>query len=209
MFLARYAIMLDGGFVTKKLQQKLKQPASAEDIVALCNEIRGNDELQHYELLRTYFYDAPPSLESLSKPISGDRYHLARTERAKHAQSLYDQLELQPGFALRMGETRLTPQKWKLRPQSVKALKAEPRALADEDFLLDINQKGVDIRIGLDMARLALRDLVRAVVVVTGDSDFVPAFKFVRREGVKVMLCTMGHASARRELRAHADFVLS
>ena len=45
------------------------------------------------------------------------------------------------------------------------------------------------------MARLALRDLVRAVVVVTGDSDFVPAFKFVRREGVKVMLCTMGHAS--------------
>ncbi|WP_420805564.1 NYN domain-containing protein [Altererythrobacter epoxidivorans] len=59
------------------------------------------------------------------------------------------------------------------------------------------------------MARLALRDLVRAVVVVTGDSDFVPAFKFVRREGVKVMLCALGHASARRELKAHADFVLS
>ena len=56
---------------------------------------------------------------------------------------------------------------------------------------------------------LALRDMVRAVVVVTGDSDFVPAFKFVRREGVKVMLCTLGHKGARRELRAHADFVLS
>ncbi|MBA4162627.1 MAG: hypothetical protein C0515_11245 [Novosphingobium sp.] len=85
----------------------------------------------------------------------------------------------------------------------------EPRALEDRDFLLDINQKGVDIRIGLDMARLALREMVRAVVVVTADSDFVPAFKFVRREGVKVMLCTLGHKGARRELKAHADFVLS
>lgn len=209
MFLARYAILLDGGFVTKKLQQRLKQPPTADDIVALCDEIRVSDELRHYELLRTYFYDAPPSLESLAYPISGERYQLARTERAKHAQSLYDQLELKPGFALRMGDTRLTPQKWKLKPQSLNELKTSPRALEDSDFLLDINQKGVDIRIGLDMARLALRDLVRAVVVVTGDSDFVPAFKFVRREGVKVMLCTLGHTSARRELKAHADFVLS
>lgn len=209
MFLARYAILLDGGFVTKKLQQKLKRPGTADDIVELCDGIRACEELKSYELLRTYFYDAPPSLESLSYPVSGGRYHLAKTERAKHAQSLYDQLELKPGFALRMGETRLTPQKWKLQPQSVKDIKANPRALTDDDFRLDINQKGVDIRIGLDMARLALRDLVRAVVVVTGDSDFVPAFKFVRREGVKVMLCTLGHSSARRELKAHADFVLS
>lgn len=108
-----------------------------------------------------------------------------------------------------MGETRLNHQSWKLKPKSVEQLIREPRALEDRDFSLDINQKGVDLRIGLDMARLALRDLVRAVVVVTGDSDFVPAFKFARREGVKVMLCTLGHRGARRELKAHADFVLS
>lgn len=108
-----------------------------------------------------------------------------------------------------MGETRISPQKWKMKNRSVRELVKSPRALSDNDFDLDISQKGVDIRIGLDMARLALRDLVRAVVVVTGDSDFVPAFKFVRREGVKVMLDTMGHTAARRELRAHADFVIS
>ncbi|PWB84339.1 MAG: hypothetical protein C3F11_01900 [Methylocystaceae bacterium] len=39
------------------------------------------------------------------------------------------------------------------------------------------------MHIGLDMARLALRETVRAIVVVTGGSDFVLAFKFVRREG--------------------------
>jgi uncharacterized LabA/DUF88 family protein len=59
------------------------------------------------------------------------------------------------------------------------------------------------------MARLALRGMVRAVVVVTGDSDFVPAFKFVRSEGVKMLLCTLGHKGTRRELRAHADFVIT
>lgn len=209
MYKAQYAILLDGGFVTKKLQERLKEPARADDVVALCDEIRAHEELQSYELLRTYFYDAPPSLASLPFPVSGDTYHLAQTERAKHAQSLYDQLELRPGFALRMGETRLTPHGWMLKPKSVQQLTKEPRELEDRDFRLDINQKGVDIRIGLDMARLALREMVRAVVVVTADSDFVPAFKFVRREGVKVMLCTLGHKGARRELKAHADFVLS
>jgi len=79
--------------------------------------------------------------------------------------------------------------------------------LADTDFDLDLSQKGVDMRIGLDMARLALRETVRTVVVVTGDSDFVAAFKFARREGVKIILDPLGH-NIRIELREHADIVL-
>lgn len=63
------------------------------------------------------------------------------------------------------------------------------------------------MRIGMDMGRLALREMVRAVVVVTADSDFIPAFKFVRREGVIVILEPMGH-NARVDLKAHADIVL-
>ena len=63
------------------------------------------------------------------------------------------------------------------------------------------------MRIGMDMARLALRDMVRTVVVVTADSDFVPAFKFVRREGVIVILEPMGQ-KPRIELQQHADIVL-
>ncbi len=49
-----------------------------------------------------------------------------------------------------------------------------------------IEQKGVDLRIGLDIARLSLRRMVDIIVVVTGDSDMVPAFKFARREGIRV-----------------------
>jgi uncharacterized LabA/DUF88 family protein len=209
MLKARYAILLDGGFVTRKLQERLQQPAKADDVVALCDEIRASPHLADYELMRIYYYDAPPSIETVKLPVSGTEHALATTERARHAQSLYDQLELREGLALRMGETRLSPFRWKLKPSKVGQLIRQPRELRDEDFILDIGQKGVDIRIGLDMAHLALRDMVRAVAVVTGDSDFVPAFKFVRREGVKVMLCTLGHKGARRELKAHSDFVLS
>jgi uncharacterized LabA/DUF88 family protein len=60
----------------------------------------------------------------------------------------------------------------------------------------------------MDMARLALREMVRAAVVVTSDSDFVPAFKFVRREGMRVILATLGHKSLRVQLKEHADVVI-
>jgi len=206
---SRYAIMLDGGFVTKKLFEKTKAFATADDIVALCDEIKKCEYLKEYELLRIYYYDAPPSDESVKLPISRAKHDLASTPRYRHSQSLYDVLVLKPGFALRMGETKLSNDGWKLKPSTIKALKRAPRELTDEDFVLDIQQKGVDLRIGLDMARLALRELVSAVVVVTGDSDFVPAFKFVRREGVKVLLATLGHKSVRPELKMHSDFVLS
>ena len=209
MFRARYAIMLDGGFVTKKLQQKNRRPTTADDIVALCDRLRNIPQVESYELLRIYYYDAFPSGETIKRPISSDEYNLATTDRFRQSQSLFDQLVMKPSFALRMGEVQLASNTWKLKDRVIKKLKTAPRDLADADFNLDIGQKGVDMRIGMDMARLALRDLVRAVVVVTADSDFVPAFKFVRREGVKVILEPLGHTHIRPELKAHADFVLS
>jgi uncharacterized LabA/DUF88 family protein len=204
---ALYAIMVDGGFITKKLLQSNGRAATANDVEAECTRLRGLAHVADYELLRIYFYDAPPSVASLRLPVSGGAHHLGRTPRATQAQSLYDQLVLRPNFALRMGETSLKPHGWRLKPRVTRQLVRVPRALTDADFDLDIEQKGVDLRIGLDMARLALREMVRAIVVVTADSDFVPAFKFVRREGVKIILDTMGHTT-KPELKAHADIVV-
>ena len=51
------------------------------------------------------------------------------------------------------------------------------------DLKPNIQQKGVDLRIGLDIAALALKHQVEIIVLVTGDSDFIPALKFARREG--------------------------
>jgi uncharacterized LabA/DUF88 family protein len=204
-----YAIMLDGGFVTKKLYVRLKRPPNADDIVDYCETLRSLPYVgADYELLRIYFYDAPPSAETVQTPVSQTRYDLSKTQRFRWSQSLFDQLVLRPHFALRMGETRLRPQHWRVKPKAVNEIIAMVRPMTDRDFDLDIEQKGVDLRIGLDMARLALRDTVRSIIVVTGDSDFVPAFKFARREGVKVILVTMGH-NVRKELRAHADIVVN
>lgn len=51
-----------------------------------------------------------------------------------------------------------------------------------------MGQKGVDIRTGLDIARIAVKRIVDIIVLVTGDSDFVPVMKFARTEGIKVYL---------------------
>lgn len=202
-----YAILLDGGFLTKRLQVRLGRAVTADDIVAECDRLRAINHVADYELLRIYYYDAFPSNESVAKPVSGEAYPLAETERYRQSQQLFDQLVLKPHVALRMGHVTLSRQVWKMRPSVATQLLAEPRGLEDNDFVLDLSQKGVDIRIGMDMARLALREMVRTVIVVTGDTDFVPAFKYVRREGVKVILETLG-GGGRVELRKHADIVL-
>lgn len=202
-----FAILLDGGFVTKRLQLKLQRNATADDIVAECERLQKLPQLDDYELLRIYYYDAFPSSERVVKPVSRESLDLSTTERYRLGQSLHDNLILKPHFALRMGQVNLSPNKWKMKPQVAKKLISSQRELTDDDFLLDLSQKGVDMRVGMDMARLALRDMVRTIVVVTGDSDFVPAFKYVRREGVKVILDPLGQ-NVRPELKHHADLVI-
>ena len=202
-----YAILLDGGYLTKKLQERYGRAATADDVETECVRLSATPCLADYELLRIYYYDAYPSTETVSWPVSGTPYPLGNTLRFQQAQALYDQSVLKPNFALRMGHVTISPTHWKMKPRSANQLKQNPRPLVDGDFTLDMSQKGVDIRIGMDMARLALREMVRAIVVVTGDTDFVPAFKYVRREGVKVILEPMG-GGGRVELRRHADIVL-
>lgn len=202
-----FAIMLDGGYLTKKLRNRLGRTVTADDIMKECVRLQNIQEVTQYELLRIYYYDAEPSSEAIVKPVSGDAYNLADTERYRNSQSLLDNLVMKPNIALRLGRVDLSYHHWRMKPTVAQALIQAPRQLADADFELDLTQKGVDMRIGMDMARLALRQMVRAVIVVTGDADFVPAFKYVRREGVKVILDPMG-GGGRRELKEHADIVL-
>jgi uncharacterized LabA/DUF88 family protein len=61
-------------------------------------------------------------------------------------------------------------------------------ALQDWMVRLDLRQKGVDMRIGLDIASITLKRLASTVVLVAGDADFVPAAKLARREGLQFIL---------------------
>ena len=63
------------------------------------------------------------------------------------------------------------------------------------------------MRIGLDIASLTLKHQIQVVVLVTADSDFIPAMKFARREGAQLFLVTLGHG-VKEEMREHADLVV-
>jgi uncharacterized LabA/DUF88 family protein len=62
------------------------------------------------------------------------------------------------------------------------------RRIQECDVNIELRQKGVDMRIGLDIASMALKQQLDTIVLVTGDSDFVPAVKLARREGVEVLI---------------------
>ena len=53
-----YAILLDGGFLTKKLYATLGHHATADDVVAECERLKAIPQVAGYELLRIYYYDA-------------------------------------------------------------------------------------------------------------------------------------------------------
>ena len=47
------------------------------------------------------------------------------------------------------------------------------------------------MKIGLDIATLAFKEQVDQMILIAGDSDFVPAAKFARKEGVDFILDLM------------------
>ena len=54
-----------------------------------------------------------------------------------------------------------------------------------------MKQKGVDMKIGVDIASLAYKRQVDRIILIAGDSDFVPASKLARREGIDFILDPM------------------
>lgn len=199
------AVILDGGFVKKKLQDTLRRFPTPDDVVALVEATMAKPRLASAELFRVLYYDAPPFEGRAQNPVDGSVLNFSATPQARLNRQLIDRLELKPDFAVRRGMIIHTG--WKLGRAALSSLSKKPRPVTAQDFVPDMGQKGVDIRIGLDIARIAVKRIVDIIVLVTGDSDFVPVMKFARTEGIKVYLEPMGHG-IRPELKAHADFVL-
>jgi uncharacterized LabA/DUF88 family protein len=82
------------------------------------------------------------------------------------------------------------------------------RVISERDVLLGLRQKGVDMRIGLDIASMTLKHQVDTILLVTGDSDFVPAAKLARREGVEFLLDPLWQRVS-DDLTEHVDGVVS
>lgn len=76
--------------------------------------------------------------------------------------------------------------------------------LTDKDFALSVSQKGVDMRIGVDISALAFKKQVDRIILISGDSDFVPAAKQARREGIDFILDPM-RSPIKDDLYEHID----
>jgi uncharacterized LabA/DUF88 family protein len=84
--------------------------------------------------------------------------------------------------------------RWILKPSKTKELltkKISIDDLTEDDVQFDFLQKRVDIKIGLDIASMSLKHQVEQIILVSGDSDFVPASKLARREGIDFILDPM------------------
>ena len=204
----KVVIVLDGGFAKKVLPKALgkKGLPTADEIAKYCDDIMAKPQLAGTRLLRIYFYDAPPFQGKATNPISGAVTDYSTTVFGRANQALLETLELKPNFAVRRGGLLMGG--WKLGRRALRALPKKKGQITAQDLEPDIRQKGVDLRIGLDIATIALKRIADVIVLVTGDSDLVPAMKFARKEGLRVYLDLVGFLGARQEMKVHADILL-
>ncbi len=158
-------------------------------------------------LYRIFVYDAPPAAWKGHRPISKKAVDFSLTPTAIWRSEFHNELRGKRKVALRLGEIPTNLVHWQLIPNVQKELLSGKRdwtTLTDDDFSLNLRQKGVDMRLGLDIASIVFKGQVNQIVLVSGDSDFVPAAKLARREGVDFILDPMW-APIRQQLHEHID----
>ncbi len=158
------------------------------------------------EFYRLFFYDCPPLTKRMHTPVSKRSINFATNEDALFRLAVHDEIQKIRKVALRLGRLNDTSL-WRLKEAATKRLIETPESFVptDEDFEIDTKQKGVDMRLGLDVASLAFKKQVDQIVLVAADADFVPAAKLARREGMDVVLDRMGEARAAKDLIDHVD----
>ena len=144
-------------------------------------------------LYRILFYDCPPLSKRVANPVTKRGYNLGDTSEARQRGQMQQELVKLRKVALRLGRVS-DDSHWILKHEPLKRLINGHITVADlkeQDVSLNFRQKGVDMRLGLDIASLAYKQQVDQVILIAGDSDFVPAAKHARREGIDFILDPM------------------
>lgn len=200
-----YAILIDGGFVKRQLRTT-NGPMNSVSIKGLIDSFCKLEVLRFMKLHRVYYYDSVPLDTSHQKPLGGELIEFGSSPIASQARKLFEELQLIPFVALRLGE--LSFNGWKIKNKKILNKELLTVEISNDDLKPNITQKGVDMRIGMDMAALTLKKQVDAIILVSADSDFVPAMKFVRREGAQVFIAPLGRR-VKTSMIEHSDMVLN
>jgi uncharacterized LabA/DUF88 family protein len=144
--------------------------------------------------LRILYYDCAPYSGEVTLPVSG------QTQRFSGSDHWLKDLAGRELFAVRLGVL-------KFRGFTPKRIPISPTPLQDSDFKPRFEQKGVDMRIGLDIASFAEQRTVDRIILITNDTDCIPAMKHARIRGLQVVLARFDNNSPAPELLRHADFI--
>jgi len=212
------AILVDGAFFIHRYKylKNIKKPdpaTVAHDLWKMCMEhLNQNDGT--YDLYRIFYYDCYPYDQTEIHPLTGQPVDFTRSEQYAFQMQFLEELKKKRKVALRLGVLERR-NNWILREEKMKELietiqtrKNFSISFNENDFVFDFGQKRVDIKIGLDIATLALKKLVSQIILVSADSDFVPAAKLARTEGIDFVLDPMW-STIKPDLAEHIDGLIS
>lgn len=209
--MTRTAILVDGGFYRKRaayLWGKKTAEDRAKELNAYCMaHLQDKDGDTSRQLYRIFYYDCEPiGRRSVYHPLTKRNVDLDKSDTYTWSVAFLDELRKRRKFALRLGS--LSNQAcYNLRPEVTRRLlsgQLKLEELQEKDFTFVAQQKGVDMRIGVDIASLAYKKQIDQIILIAGDSDFVPAAKLARREGIDFILDPMW-ADIKSDLFEHID----
>lgn len=207
------AILVDGGFYRKRARSLFgdKTPEErAKELHDYCMSLLKNN-YESRNLYRIFYYDCPPSDKVVYHPLTMKSVDLKRTDEYKWMTAFLTELKKERKVALRMGRMSEEAAQYQLRYDVLKKLFRKEISVDDiieSNFQLNFKQKGVDMRIGIDISSLAFKGQVDQIILIAGDSDFVPASKQARREGIDFILDPMG-SHINDDLFEHIDGIKS
>ncbi|TXJ54620.1 NYN domain-containing protein [Brachyspira aalborgi] len=230
----KVAVLVDGSFFLKRYKYYRKKinysfsfsKDNAKEVVkdlysiVLASKNEKGKKAKHYNcyLYRLFFYDCFPYSKGEHNPKTGKFVDFSNTEEYNFKIELFNELRRNRKVALRLGELK-KQYSWTIKPSKIENIIKRIRAekdkfiikfndLFEDDFILNLKQSGIDMKIAVDIASLSYKKLVDKIVLISGDSDFVPASKIARREGIDFILNPMGnHIGA--SLEEHIDGLIN
>lgn len=209
------AILVDGGFYRKRaayLWGKKEPEKRAAELRAYCSaHLKHEQKYDDRGLYRIFYYDCPPLAKTVYHPLLKRGIDFRHSETYDWTNKFFDELRKQRKVALRLGELSDTYASYKISASALKHLCSGEKSiqeLKEADFSISFQQKGVDMRIGLDIASLSYKKQIDQIILIAGDSDFVPAAKLARREGIDFILDPMW-ATIKDNLFEHIDGLMS
>lgn len=206
----RIAILVDGGFYQKRIHalKDFDTPKRSVDFfIEYCKRHIRAEKYDSFSLYRIFYYDCPPSEKEVYNPLTKTVIRLKESEQYKWMTEFIKELKTRRKVALRLGRLSENDIVYNLKPKITKKLLNGSMGIEDiteKDVYLSIGQKGVDMKLGIDIASLAYKRQVDKIVLIAGDSDFVPAAKLARREGIDFILDPLWNP-INEDLHEHID----